>query len=100
MTELQVDPAQVRAHADAVGKLSAQLSDVAGGLSGQLGGNSLGSFVQFLTAGLSDAMGQTADAVSLASSVLGNVQSGLRRTADHYQDIDAQHAAQMRKEDV
>ena len=99
MSQFQVDPAQVRAHADAVGSHADRLSSVAGGLSDGLAENSLGPFVQFLTAGLSNAMGQTSAALAHASSALGDVRTGLLRTADGYQRTDEFHAGQLRRED-
>jgi hypothetical protein len=99
-THFQVDPAQVRAHAGTVGDIAGGLSTVAGGLPCGLAEGVLGTFVQFLTAGLADAMSQVTDAVALASSALDDTSTSLTRTAAHYQDTDDHNAAGLRWEEV
>lgn len=99
MTEagkFQIDPEQLHAHAAAVGDLATQMSSVGGG--GQPGGlpdNALGSFVQFLTAGLQDAMNRTTQAIGGAASGMDNVGRRLTQTAHSYQNIDAQGSGQL-----
>jgi hypothetical protein len=96
----QVDLAQIRAHAGAVSDVAGGLSSVHDGLSGGgVAGNALGTFVQFLAAGLHDAMTQTTQSVAHASSAVDNVSSGLVRTADDYQHTDEDNAARLRRED-
>lgn len=94
--QFQVDADQLRAHAASVGDLANQLSSVAGG--GQAGGlsdNALGSFVQFLTSGLQDAMNQTTQAVSGAATGVDNVSLRLSQTAQGYQNSDTGNAGQF-----
>lgn len=86
--QFQVDVDQIRAHAGTVGDIAQQLSDVAGGLTGGLSGNALGSFVRFLTEGLSDAMNATTGAIATASSTMDRARAGLVRTADSYRNTD------------
>ena len=96
----QVDPGQIRAHAGTVGGIAGQLSSVGGGLPGGLGDHALGTFVQFLTAGLQTAMAKSADAVTHGSRAVDNMSSALTRAADSYQHIDGDHAARLHEEDT
>lgn len=93
LNHFQVDPAQIRAHANTVKNVASGLSATAGGMQGGLAGNALGSFVQFVTAGLGDVMTQTAEAVAKASTAMDTVSSGLVGTADDYQRADEDNAA-------
>jgi hypothetical protein len=93
--KFQIDPDQLHAHAAAVGDLSTQLSSVVGGQPGGLPDNALGSFVQFLTAGLQDATNRTMQAISGAASGVDNVGRRLTQTASSYQNIDGQHSDQL-----
>lgn len=99
--QFQVDHDQIRAHAATVGDLAGQLSSVAGGLSGGgLSGNALGTFVQFLAAGLQGAMDQTTQSITHASAAVDDVSAGLRQTADGYQHTDELNAALLLRKDA
>lgn len=93
--QFQIDPEQLHAHAAAVGDLAGQLSSVVGGQPGGLPDNALGSVVQFLTAGLRDAMNRTTQAISGAASGVDNVGRRLAQTATSYQHIDARGSDQL-----
>jgi hypothetical protein len=93
--QFEVDHDQLRAHAAAVGDLANQLSTVAGGQSRGLPGNALGSFVQFLTSGLQDAMDATTKAIGGAASGVDNVSLRLTGTADSYQQTDTSGAGRL-----
>jgi uncharacterized protein (DUF697 family) len=98
-THFQVDPDQIRAHANTVKGVASGLSATAGGLQGRLADNALGSFVQFVTAGLGSVMTQAAEAIAKASTAMDAVSSGLVGTADDYQRADEDNAALLlRKE--
>ncbi|HEX3779435.1 MAG TPA: type VII secretion target [Pseudonocardiaceae bacterium] len=90
----QVEPNQLRAHAGTVGDVASGLSDAAGG-GGGLTDNALGTFVQFLTAGLQDATNKTTASIAHASSAVGNVRAGLVDTADRYQGTDQDNAGRL-----
>jgi uncharacterized protein YukE len=94
----QVEPEQIRAHAKTVDDVSAQLSHAAGGLSNGLADNALGPFTQFLTTALQNAINQTTQAMTHASSGVGSVGAGLRKTADSYQETDEHSAARLSTE--
>lgn len=94
-SSFQVDAEQLRAHAASVGDLASQLSSVAGGQTGGLSDNALGSFVQFLTSGLQDAMNQTTQAVSGAATGVDNVSLRLSQTVQGYQTSDTGNAGQF-----
>lgn len=94
-SRFQVDPDQIRTHAATVGDIAGQLGAVAGGQSGGLPDNALGSFVQFLTAGLQSAQHRTTQSISAASSGVDNVRAALVSTADRYQGTDQHSAARL-----
>jgi excreted virulence factor EspC (type VII ESX diderm) len=96
MTGFQVDLAQLRDHAQTVGDHASQLSAVAGGLSDGPQDNSLGVFVQFLTAGLQGAMTAATGSIRHASAGVSQVSASLRHTASGYQQIDEHNATRLR----
>jgi hypothetical protein len=93
--KFEVDSDQLHTHAAAVGDLAGQLSSVAGGQPGGLSDNALGSFVQFLTSGLQDAMNSTTQAISGAASGVDNVSLRLSQTAHSYQNTDTSGAGRL-----
>lgn len=93
--QFRIDPDQLHAHAAAVGDLATQMSSVSGGQPGGLPDNALGSFVQFLTAGLQDAMNRTTQAIGAAASGMDNVGRRLTQTAHSYQNADSQRSDQL-----
>ncbi|KAA2265222.1 ESX-1 secretion-associated protein [Solihabitans fulvus] len=99
MTEpnaFELDPAQLHEHANTVGKVADQLSSVAGGAPSGLADNALGEFVQFLAAGLQGAMSATTDVVTGAATSVEEMSTGLKQTANDYQQTDDGHAAALR----
>ncbi|MER7083995.1 Excreted virulence factor EspC, type VII ESX diderm [Saccharopolyspora kobensis] len=97
--DLQVDPAQIRAHANTVAGLASGLSDAAGAVPAGPAENSLGTFLGFLTAGLGAAMSQTGQAIAQASSAVEAVSSALVRTAEDYERTDDDNAVRLLQED-
>lgn len=89
------DPDQLRAHASRLAAHADQLSSMGAALPGQLGGQSLGMFAQFITAGLGAAMTGTASAFAHASSTVDKVGDGMRRAAEGYQNTEDGHAARV-----
>jgi hypothetical protein len=83
-----VDHEQLRGHAATLSGYADQLSVTGTALPDQLGGESLGSFAQFLTTGLSGAMGETLGAFAHVASTMDKVGEGMRQTADTYQRTD------------
>ncbi|SFB43605.1 Excreted virulence factor EspC, type VII ESX diderm [Amycolatopsis marina] len=88
-----VDPEQLRAHAGRLTAHADQLSSIGAALPGEMGAQALGSFAQFITAGLGAAMTETAGAFAHSASTLDKVATGMRRAADLYQNSDEDHAA-------
>lgn len=88
-----VDHEQLRRHAATLAGYADQLSAAGTGLPDQLGQDSLGSFAQFLTAGLGSAMGETLAAFRHIASTMDKVSEGMRGTADLYQRTDDDNAA-------
>lgn len=97
MTEpsYRVDPAQLREHASRLTAHADQLSSIGSGLPAEMSAQSLGSFAQFITAGLGAAMARTTDAFRQASSTVDAVAGGLRQAADQYEGSDNRHAATL-----
>ena len=95
MTGFQVDLAQLRTHAETVGDHANQLSAVAGGMTSGPQDNSLGVFVQFLTAGLQSAMSTATGSVNHASAGVSQVSSNLHSTVAGYQQTDQDNASRL-----
>lgn len=86
--DYRVDPEQLRGHATSLAGYSDQLAAVGTGLSDTMGEQSLGSFAQFLTAGLGGAMAETRTAFTDVASTVDKVGAGMRQAADQYQRTD------------
>lgn len=100
MTQFQVDPDQIRGHADTVGTIASGLHDAAG-TTHNLTGGSLGIFVGFLTEALAAAATRTISAIGTAASTMDGVRTGLTGVADRYQGTDQTNSADLRDiEDV
>jgi uncharacterized protein YukE len=87
------DPEQLRGHASELAGYADQLAAIGTRLPDSLGEQSLGSFAQFLTAGLGGAMTATLDAFAHAASTVDQVSAGVRQTADQYQRNDDDSAS-------
>lgn len=90
-----VDHEQLRGHAATLAGYADQLSATGTALPDQIGQETLGSFAQFLTAGLSGAMGETLAAFAHVASTMDKVSEGMRQTADTYQRTDDDSAANL-----
>ncbi|MBB4688362.1 type VII secretion target [Amycolatopsis jiangsuensis] len=97
--EFGVDPGQLRRHAGTVGALADRLSVVSRSGPGELGDQALGTFVQFLTAGLQSAAGRVGEAMTHASSTVDKVSANLASAADHYEERDRQNTISLPRED-
>lgn len=95
MTQFQVEPDQIRGHADTVGQIANGLHDAAG-TSHNLTGTSLGIFVGFLTDALANTATHTISAIGTAASTMDGVRSGLLGVADNYQGTDVTSADDLR----
>jgi hypothetical protein len=90
-----VDPEQLRGHASKLAGYADQLSAIGGRLPDSLADQSLGSFAQFLTAGLGGAMTATLGAFADLASSVDKVSIGMRQGADSYQRTDGDSAATL-----
>lgn len=86
--DYRVDPEQLRGHATSLAGYADQLAAVGSGLSDALVEQSLGSFAQFLTAGLGGAMTETRSAFGDVAGTVDKVGAGMRQAADQYQRTD------------
>jgi uncharacterized protein YukE len=86
MSGYDVDVEQLRWHATTVAGIADQLS------------GALGTFAQFLTAGLSGAVGQANAAIGDVSAAVDTMSVGIRRSADGYQSTDENSADHLVRE--
>lgn len=89
-----VDHEQLRAHAATLAGHADRLAAAGAGMPDRLG-QELGSFAQFLAAGLGGAMAGTRTAFGDIASTLDKVSIGLRQTADTYQRTDDDNTASI-----
>ncbi|GAA1988651.1 type VII secretion target [Amycolatopsis minnesotensis] len=95
-SRFQVDPEEIRAHARTVGDVAAQLSSLAGGQrGGGPDGNALGSFVQFLTAGLRSTMDRVTRSVEHGAAAVDEMSTKLTRAAERYERTDEDGGTQL-----
>ncbi|MBE9375887.1 ESX-1 secretion-associated protein [Saccharopolyspora sp. HNM0983] len=92
-----VDPAQIRAHADTVAGIADGLSAATSGLPGELAENALGTFVEFVSAGLSTTMSQAGESLSQAVSTVHEVSAALAQIAEDYETADDANGALLQK---
>jgi len=90
---LTTSPDQLRGHASSLAGYADQLATLGARLPDTLENQSLGSFAQFLTAGLGGAMAATMDGFAHVASTVDMVSGGLRQTAEAYQRTDEDSAA-------
>ena len=95
MSGYQVDLAQLRTHAQTVGDHANQLSGVAGSMTDGPQDNSLGVFVQFLTAGLQGAMTAATGSINHASAGVSQVSANLHATAAGYEQSEKDNATRL-----
>jgi hypothetical protein len=87
-----VNPDQLRSHAVVLSGYADGLADLGVGLPGALAEQSLGSFAQFLAAGLDGAMTETLTAFGHAASTVDMMADGVRQAADGYDRTDGDNA--------
>lgn len=98
MTQFELDPQQLTAHANSVGDVADQLSAIGGQLPSGLADLALGPFTQFLTSGLQQAMTHVANTVTAASSSVAEIGNGVSRTVTRYVSTDAAAANTLSQE--
>jgi uncharacterized protein YukE len=90
-----IDPDQLRAHAGTLSGYADRLAAIGTALPDSLAEQSLGSFAQFLTAGLGGAMTETLAAFGHAASTVDMMAGGVRQAADSYQRTDDDNATNL-----
>ena len=98
MTGFDVDVEQLRWHATTVAGVADQLSGVSDRAPDRVADGALGTFTQFLTAGLSGAVGQATTAISDVSAAVDAMSVGLRRSAEGYRQTDENSADHLVRE--
>ncbi len=98
MSGFDVDVEQLRWHANTVASIADQLSGVSGRAPDRVADGALGTFTQFLTTGLSGAVGQSGAAVGDVSAAVDTVSVAIRRCAELYQHTDEHSADDLAQE--
>lgn len=98
MSGFNVDPEQLRWHANTIASIADQLSRVSDRAPDQLADSALGTFTQFLTDGLSSAVGQSGAAIDGVSAAVDTMSIAIRRSAEDYQRTDEQSAGHLVQE--
>lgn len=98
MSGFDVDVEQLRWHANTIASVADQLSGVSGRAPDHVADGALGTFTQFLTAGLSGAVGRTGGAIGGVSAAVDTMSVAIRRSAETYQYTDEQNAGNLAQE--
>jgi hypothetical protein len=98
VTDFEVDPGQLRGHADDLDDVADQLSGIGGRLPSGLPDLALGLFADFIATGLQGAMTHVANTVTDASSSVAEMSTGMTRTAVGYEYTDDTNAADLTRE--
>ncbi|KOX18410.1 hypothetical protein ADK67_37085 [Saccharothrix sp. NRRL B-16348] len=98
MSGFDVDVEQLRWHANTVASIADQLNGVSDRAPDRMADGALGTFTQFLTAGLSGAVGQANAAISDVSAAVDTMSVAIRRSADGYQQTDETSADHLVRE--
>jgi hypothetical protein len=96
--QFRTTPEQLEGHAGSLSAVADELSAVAGHLPDSIGEQSLGSFAQFIVAGLQGAMAEALAAVNHAASTSDQMSTGMRQTAADYRREDDDNAATFSQE--
>lgn len=98
MTGFDVDIEQLRWHANTIASIADQLSGVSGRAPDRVADGALGTFSQFLTAGLSSAVGRSGAAIGGVSAAVDTMGVAVRRSAETYQHTDEHNADHLVRE--
>jgi len=98
MSDFDVDIEQLRWHANTIASIADQLSAVSDRAPDRVADGALGAFTQFLTAGLSGAVGQSGAAIGGVSAAVDTMSVAIRRAAEAYQRTDENSASQLAQE--
>lgn len=98
MSGFDVDTEQLRWHANTIASIADQLSGVSDRAPDRVADGALGTFTQFLTTGLSDAVGQSNAAIGDVSAAVDTMSVAIRRSAEAYQRTDEHSASHLVQE--
>jgi uncharacterized protein YukE len=96
--QFRTAPDQLEGHAGSLAAVADELAAVAGRMPDSIGEQSLGSFAQFIVAGLQGAMAETLAAVNRAASTTDQMSTGMRQTAADYRREDDDRATTFSQE--
>lgn len=92
MSGFDVDVEQLRWHANTIATIADQLAGVSGRAPDRVADGALGTFSQFITAGLSGAVGRCGAAIGDVSASVDTMSVAVRRSAETYQHVDEDNA--------
>ncbi|WP_083753183.1 type VII secretion target [Actinosynnema sp. ALI-1.44] len=98
MSGYDIDADRLREHANTVARIADELSWVADRAPDHMADGALGTFVQFLTAGLSGAVEQARAAIRDVSATVDSMSVAVRRSADSYRRTDENSADHLARE--
>jgi hypothetical protein len=86
-----VNIGEVRAHAETVSTIAANVRSVAGGAQDSVSGGAFGELAEFFASTITGAADLVRQTMNSASQTVDQVQTGLGQVADRYQTIEEQH---------
>lgn len=89
--EFNVNIGEVRAHAQTVGGIAANVRAIAGGATDSVSGGAFGVIAEFFASAITGAADVVRQSMDNASQTVDQVQSGLTQVADTYQTIEDGH---------
>ncbi|SDD38635.1 type VII secretion target [Actinokineospora iranica] len=98
MSGFDIDADQLRWHANTTASIADQLSGVSDRAPDRVADGALGSFTQFLTTGLSDAVGQSGVSIADVSAAVDTMSLAIRRSAEAYERTDEHSASHLAQE--
>lgn len=82
---------EVRAHAQTVGSIAANVRSVAGSATDSVSGGAFGEIAEFFASAITGAADMVRQSVNNASETVDQVQTGLNLVADGYQATEERH---------
>jgi uncharacterized protein YukE len=89
--DFNVNVGEVRAHAQTVGNIAANVRSVAGGATDSVSGGAFGEIAEFFASAITGAADAVRTTMNDASQTVDQVQTGLNLAADGYQMTEDRH---------
>lgn len=89
--DFNVNVGEVRAHAQTVGSIAANVRSVASGATDSVSGGAFGEIAEFFASAITGAAGVVRQSMNDAGQTVDQVQTGLNHVADGYQSTEDRH---------